>query len=76
MQSPQPSTVTPAPSSAPIDHSSITNPSTTISLNRHLLLNHRPSCNRPLLHPDHRLDAYVLLIMYLILADYSQPSCT
>eukprot|EP00965_Chrysotila_dentata_P050729 1681540-Pleurochrysis_carterae.AAC.1 len=72
MQSPQPSTVTPAPSPAPIDHSSTTNP-TTISLNRHLSLKHRPSRNRPLLHPDRRLDVYVLLVMYLILEDYSQP---
>eukprot|EP00965_Chrysotila_dentata_P028789 956552-Pleurochrysis_carterae.AAC.1 len=75
MQSPQPSIVTPAPSPAPIDHSSIP-PTQPLPLNRHLSLDHRPSRNKAPLHPDRRLDAYVLPVMYLILADYSQPSCT
>eukprot|EP00965_Chrysotila_dentata_P044238 1470274-Pleurochrysis_carterae.AAC.1 len=60
MQSPQPSI---ASRQHPAQHRSITclPPIQPLPLNRNLSLNHRPIRNKPPLHPDRRLDAYVLL---------------
>eukprot|EP00965_Chrysotila_dentata_P045157 1500274-Pleurochrysis_carterae.AAC.1 len=74
MQSPQLSIVTPAPSPAPIDHSPTTDPTTAAQSSS--VAQPPTSRNQPPLHPDRRFDAYVLLAYYLILADYSQVSCT
>eukprot|EP00965_Chrysotila_dentata_P017718 589103-Pleurochrysis_carterae.AAC.1 len=69
MQSPQPSIVTPALSPTPINHPPRVLPIQPLQLNRHLSINNRPSRNQPLQHPDRRLNAYVLLVMYLLVAD-------
>eukprot|EP00965_Chrysotila_dentata_P053795 1784562-Pleurochrysis_carterae.AAC.1 len=74
MQSPQPSIVTPAPSPALIDHSSTTDPITTAQPSSAAQPPTNTQQTASTSGPPSR--RHVLLVMYRILVDNSQASCT